>query len=383
MVDCDFWAVLMAERKAGWDALRGLGPVVEKDGVYHLTRRDDVLAALRNPEVFSSARRLRRWGFDVIDWPRIPTGLDPPEHTRYRKILQPFFSHTAVKELEPTLAEYARALVDAVAADGKCDAITDVAAPYAAVGLQKFCGLPPEDIYRMAWWKHDIQTGEPGSGRYLTAVFEMFGYLASAITQRRENPGCPGLLGGLPAVLSDTEATAASFMVIGGGVGNETAAIGYALLALATDPELRCVLRADPLQVGVFVEEILRLEPPVAMWGRVCTQEVTIGDVTIPAGSAVALHMGAVNREDSNSISVADGQITRHRHWSFGAGPHRCPAVHLARTELTVLLTEWLHRIPEFEIEPGYSPAIHENVFHSEDWGAMVSFTLTSLPLRW
>lgn len=148
------------------------------------------------------------------------------------------------------------------------------------------------------------------------------------------------------------EAIAASFVVFGGGGANEATAAALVFAALAADPQLRSLLRADPEQTRAFVDEVLRLEPPSSPWiRRSTTREVTIGDVTIPAGAEVKLHTACVNREDSgDDITIADGRIVRRRHWTFGAGPHRCPAANLARLELTVLINAWLARIPDFGV---------------------------------
>ena len=133
-----------------------------------------------------------------------------------------------------------------------------------------------------------------------------------------------------------------------------------ALLELARNPELRATLRDDPDQMDVFVEEIVRLEPPAPMLPRVTTAEVTIGDITLPPDTQVRLCIGAINRDDSDEIStndvVMDGKV--HRHWGFGGGPHRCLGSHLARMELKLILDEWLRRIPEFSVKVGEEPQI-------------------------
>ena len=90
------------------------------------------------------------------------------------------------------------------------------------------------------------------------------------------------------------------------------------------------------------------------------TEEVTVAGVTLPAGSRVRLCLGAINRDDTDAISsddiVMDGKV--HKHWGFGGGPHRCVGSHLARMEMNVIMTEWLHRIPHFELADGYRPEI-------------------------
>ncbi|PQM48464.1 Putative cytochrome P450 143 [Mycobacterium talmoniae] len=106
------------------------------------------------------------------------------------------------------------------------------------------------------------------------------------------------------------------------------------------------------------------------------TESVSVGGMTLPAGTPVRLCMAAVNRDGSDPTStddlVMDGKL--HRHWGFGGGPHRCLGSHLARLELTVVVEEWLQRIPEFELVPGYTPEIA--------FPAM-TFALKTLPLQW
>ena len=104
---------MAADRGAGWAKLRDLGPVLRGDGWYYLTNREDVLAALRNPEVFSSTR-----AFDemVSAVPLVPLAFDPPEHTRYRRILHPFFSPQALGEVLPSLQAQAAEIIAEIAA---------------------------------------------------------------------------------------------------------------------------------------------------------------------------------------------------------------------------------------------------------------------------
>jgi cytochrome P450 len=135
-------------------------------------------------------------------------------------------------------------------------------------------------------------------------------------------------------------------------------------------------LRDDPDQTKVFIEEIIRLEPPAFLVPRVTTEEVTVGGITLPADSPLRLCLGSINRDGSDDTStnevVMDGKV--HRHWGFGGGPHRCLGSHLARMELTLVIDEWLSRVPDFEVEPGITPEV--------PWPAN-TFGLASLPLVW
>jgi cytochrome P450 len=366
------------DRKDGWDALREMGPVVLMNGWYYLTRREDVLHALRTPEIYSSKKAFDMLGSPL---PLVPISFDPPEHTRFRKILQPFFSPHTLSAMLPTLQEQAVGMIDDIAAKGRCEAVTDIAVPYPSQVFLTLYGLPLDDRDQLLTWKDAVIALADSTtldGHDLTPALEMFSYLTDAINERRANPGfdilSQVLTGEEP--LDDAEAIGLSYLFVLAGLDTVTAAIGFALLELARNSTLRTQLREDPDQLKVFIEEVVRLEPPAPILPRMTTEAVTIGDVTLPAETPVRLLIAAINRDGSDPTSTdhleMDGKV--HRHWGFGGGPHRCLGAHLARMELTLVIEEWLRRIPEFEMEPDFTPRIA--------WPAN-THSLTSLPLRW
>jgi cytochrome P450 len=366
---------MTADRGAGWKVLRDAGPVVFMNGYYYITRREDVLAALRNPEIFSSRLALQPPGSPI---PVLPLAFDPPEHTRYRRILQPFFSPHGLSKSRPVLVRHAADMIDAIAAQGECEAMKDLARLYPFQVFLDLYGLPLQDRDRLIAWKDDVIGDKP----YLTeadaaSARNLYEYLTDVIQRRREHPGTDMLSAVMTGDgnFTDLELLGMSHLLILAGLDTVTAAIGFALLELARRPQLRAQLRGNLRQIRVFIEEIVRLEPSAPVAPRVLTKTTVVGGMTLPAGSSVHLCMAAVNRDGSDAIStdelVMDGKV--HRHWGFGGGPHRCLGSHLARMELTVIVDEWLNRIPEFELAPDYEPVIK---FPSK------TFALTELPLR-
>lgn len=353
---------MAADRGVGWRTVRDAGRVVYIDGYYYLSHREDVLAALRNPELFSSKKAFDALGSPL---PLVPISFDPPEHTRFRKILQPFFSPHTLNEMLPSLQKQALDIIDDVVTKGECEVVADVAIPYPSQVFLTLFGLPLEDRDRLIAWKDSVialAESPTLEGVDLTPAMELLAYVSEAINERRANPG-PDILSQVLTgedALDDAEAMGLSFLFVLAGLDTVTAAMTAALLELARNPELRAKLRDEPEQMSVFVEEIVRLEPPAPMLPRVTTAEVTIGDITLPADTPVRLCIAAINRDDTDEIStndvVMDGKV--HRHWGFGGGPHRCLGSHLARMELTLILEEWLKRIPEFSVEAGFEPEI-------------------------
>jgi cytochrome P450 len=366
---------MSADRGLGWKMLRDAGPVVFMNGHYYITRREDVLAALRNPGVFSSTV-LQPPGHPL---PVLPLAFDPPQHTRYRKILQPYFSPYALSKSRPVLERHARDMIAALAGRGECEVMTDLASLYPFQVFLDLYGLPLEDRDRLIDWKDSIISDKP----FLTQADmakgrQLLEYLVDAIAARRQNPGSDMLSQVMTGEgnFSDIELLGMSHLLILAGLDTVTAAIGFSLFELARRPQLRKELRDSPKQIRVFIEEIVRLEPSAPVAPRITTAYVNVGGMTLPPGTSVRLCMAAVNRDDSDSMSTnelnMDGKV--HRHWGFGGGPHRCLGSHLARIELTVIVAEWLTQIPDFELPADYSPVIS---YPSK------SFALKELPLRW
>ncbi|MGB9225841.1 cytochrome P450 [Mycobacterium sp.] len=367
---------LAEDRGVGWKTLRDAGPVVFMNGYYYLTRREDVLAALRNPKAFSS--RVLQPPSNPL--PVVPLSFDPPEHTRYRKILQPYFSPHALSKSRPVLERHAVEMIEALAVRGECDAMADFAKLYPFQVFLDLYGLPVVDRDQVIAWKDAIIGDKP----YLTreelegGEVALFEYLLKAVRERRENPGSDMLSQVMtgPGDFTDLEVLGMSHLLILAGLDTVTAAMGFSLFELARRPQLRAELRDNPKQIRVFIEEIVRLEPSAPVAPRITTEFVNVGGMTLPPGSQVRLCMAAINRDGTDSVStdelVMDGKV--HRHWGFGGGPHRCLGSHLARIELTVIVAEWLKQIPDFELPPNYTPDI---AFPSK------TFALKSLPLRW
>ena len=368
---------MSSDRGAGWAEVRGAGPVLYGDDWYYLTRREDVIAALRNPDVFSSHR-----AFDgmISPVPLVPLAFDPPEHTRYRRILHPFFSPQTLASILPSLQAQAVDIIGRIADRGECEVMADLATPYPSQVFLTLFGLPLEDRDRLIEWKDaiiELSLATDPESVDLTPAANLYTYLTDAVETQRRDPR-DGILSRVLAgeePLSDAEAIGLSFVLILAGLDTVMSAIGATMLELARRPALCGELREEPDRVGAFVEEMIRLEPPAPVVGRVTTQAVTVGGVELPAGAQVRLCLGAINRDGSDATSgddlVMDGKV--HKHWGFGGGAHRCLGAHLARMELNLVVTEWLRRIPHFELAPGYRPEI--------TWPS-ATCTLPRLPLR-
>src|SRR3984885_9072779 len=360
-----------ADRAAYWRHLRDLGPVVKIDTGdptlhgYYLTRRDDVRAALLDPQTFTSPPKTFAIQLFGAPLPQVPLSCGTrEEHARFGGVLHPLFSPRALAPFDGDLRSRAARLVDRVAARRQCDAV-EVADTYASQALFLVCGLPPEDTRA-----HEMAQAAVIGDTTGTAQLELITWLNTSFDAGLRDPERPpGILWPLMERLAGdkdfplTRVDVASVILLlfsVAGIEMVASAISFALLHLARDPQLRAQLREDPAQIPVFAEEIFRLESPGPGIPRVATRKVEVGGVEIPPFSAVWLALEAAGRTNGgDEISRGpDGELRRQRHWAFGAGMHRCLGMHLARLEMDAFLTEWLNRIPKFELKPGFTPAV-------------------------
>jgi len=358
MPDIDRRATHASER-AFWDALRTAGRVVYLHGDYYLTDHDDVLAALRDPALVCPH-------MDPHMYPWIPSTVpDPAEHARYRSILNPWFTPRALAPVTAAVQDHAVALVDAVADKDECDGIADIAHPLACQTLLTLLGFPSTELDTVIGLlnRYRVHRGDPKTNHQ-----RVVDYVAHTIPQADSD----GIVAALRDQLDDDEITSFVALLFTSAVDTGTVAIGFSLVELASNPQSQSILRSHPDQIGAFVDEAMRLNPPITTCPRASLTEMTIGEVTLPAGTRIVLPLQALNLDGGIEISIAHNRVRPRPTYTFGGGTRRCLGVHLARAELTAIITEFLRRIPEFRTADGYS------VFAAE-----VDRYLTHLPLVW
>jgi cytochrome P450 len=337
---------------------QGPDVAVIDNGVYLLSGADVVEQAAKSPELFSSHGAFGMIGSPV---PLVPIAFDPPQHSRYRRVLDKFFSPRSMAQREHELRRMIGELVDDIVTAGDtCELMGSLAVPFPSQVFLSLFGLPLEDRIRLIGWKDAIiglaspDLVEPAP-ELIVQANELFTYLSELITQRHESAAGDDLLSQLLADqgeegLDDKEILGLCFLFVMAGLDTVTAATGFAFNALGRNPELRAAVSADEQAVSEFIEEVLRVDGPVPYVPRVTTAEVTLSDVTIPAGSLCWLVLGAANRDPRRYHDADAIHPQRASHFAFGRGPHRCLGSHLARLELRLIIQEWNRRIPHYEL---------------------------------
>lgn len=358
-------APMAADRTAGWRYVRDAGDIFEADGRWYLTSREAVEFALRRPELFSSASGYSDLGSPV---PLIPLAIDPPDHLKYRRILDPMLAPRVINAMEDELRAHVRNLVAAVADKGECDVVRDVARLFPTEVFLTLFGLPLEDRDQFIEWVETIVESGAQAGGPSDAVIEagaaLFGYLQAFIERKREQPG-EDMLSRVLALtgeqaFSNDEVLGLCFLFVLAGLDTVAAAIGFVMLHLAQDGDLRRRVVADATLVNPVIEEVLRLELPAPTVNRTTTADVEVCGRTIPAGASVAVCVAAANRDDAvfEGPDNFDLSHTETGHLSFGGGIHRCLGSHLARRELRLIVEEFHRLIPDYEVAPGSEPHV-------------------------
>lgn len=337
-----------------------------------ISRYEDVLWALRHPEIFSSAEAV-----DVgNEVPLIPLSVDPPEHAKYRRLLDPQFSPRKMAALEPEMRALVNDVIDRFAARGECDFHEEFATPIPSTFFLALMGLPQDDLPQFLQWRDNTIRPDASGGETPEQIRERTGheitaYFERAIEERRRAPD-DRLLGMLVHAevdgrpLTHAELLGTCHLLLLGGLDTVTATLDCAIAYLARHPQRRRAIVEDPALVPAAVEELLRHETPVMMVPRVIVQDVEIGGVRCRAGDSATLLLGAADCDPAEFDAPEEVRFDRpnNRHLAFGGGPHRCLGSHLARLELRVALEEFHRRIPDYELAPGaelhYSPGIRQ-----------------------
>ncbi|CCG03995.1 cytochrome P450 [Blastococcus saxobsidens] len=334
--------------------LRDLGGVVHlpANGVYALTRYDVIRTALGDPETFSS----RTIGFNpMVNEALQGTSLasDPPVHTQLRATLTENLSPRALRGLKTQIDAKAATLVDELVARGSFDAIDALARVFpleVVADLIGFTGQVRDNMLR--WGQAAMQVIGPMNQR-TAENFPIAGELyawCSSVTAEDLAPGSVGRGIFDAEARGDIPPNTAGHIIhpyLGAGVDTTVAAIGNIVALFGAHPDQFDLVRKDPSLVPAAFAEVLRYWVPIHAWGRHVTKDVVIDGVTVPAGSQVALLLGAGNRDprhyqDPDAFLVERNPVD---HLSFGYGPHGCAGQGLARLEAHAVIEALATRV--------------------------------------
>jgi cytochrome P450 len=344
--------------------LRQAGPIVDTgEGGYVLVVGDaEVRHVLQHPDLFSS-------GIDAVSIgqvrPLIPLQIDPPDHRKYRKLLDPIFAPRQVALLEDRTRALVRDLVGPVVDRGGCNVHDALTEPLPTTVFLQLLGLPLSRAHEFLQLKDGIirppVTSRAQRAEYTREVGQrIYAVLQEAIDERTEQRSDDFISLFLDAEVDGHRLTNDDVLDIGylfflAGLDTVTASLDCMLSHLARHPEHRRQLVDDPSLIPHAVEEMLRWESPVQGVVRVTTADTEIAGCPVEKGRVVSVMLGSANTDDAAwpDAHTVDFGRAENRHVAFGGGAHRCLGSHLARMELRVALEEWHAAVPQYRVRDG------------------------------
>ena len=290
--------------------------------------------------------------------------LEPPRHTRLRRLVQWAFTRRSTETYRPRLEATAAAALETAIERGAMEAIAEYATPIPLVMIADLLGIPQGDQPQLVSWSHDIVrvfdqgcTAEEGA-RAEHAVSAFVEYIRQVLVERRRNPGSD-LVSSLLAAnhegdrLDDDELIATCILTLNAGHEATVHAIGNGLLALASDPDQFELLKTDPAGLAErATDEILRYDSPLQMFERWVLTDLEWSGTELEHGTKVGLLFGSANHDEAVFVEPERLDLRRidNPHVSFGAGVHYCVGAPLARVELEVAFAAFATRIEKFEL---------------------------------
>lgn len=357
----DLFGELRRDRPLVWNQESPVGT-----GFWSLTRYADIVRVSRDAATFSSQQRGVMM-FDTFvenapDDARMMIDLDPPLHTRYRRLVNRGFTPRTVERLEPFMRRVVDTTIDAVIDSGRCDFAREIAAPLPVAAIAELLGIPEADCPLIAELSDRISAGDD-NGPANDAIAELYQYANSLAARKRKEMAEGAESGDIVSVLlsasvdgdSLTEAEFDLFFLLLAVAGNETTrgATTNGMVAFIEHPDEWKRLQREPGLVDTAVEEILRWSCPIRYMARTATRDVTLHRRTIAAGDKVVLWYASANFDEDQFPDASRFDIGRtpNEHLAFGGGGHHyCLGASLARLELRTLFSGLARRFDGFAL---------------------------------
>ncbi|MCX4635435.1 cytochrome P450 [Streptomyces platensis] len=390
---------LLDDPYAAYAALRDAGPVHRITGAdghpaWLVTRYDDVRGALADPRLSLDKRHATPNGYRGFALPPALDAnllnMDPPDHTRVRRLVVKAFTTGRVEALRAPARRIADALLDAMAERGRAELIADYAAPLSIAVICDLLGIPHRDRPDFLAWSDALITPDPSRPELMKeAIGAMLTFYTGLIAAKRAEPG-DDLLSDLIAVrdeaapgeeddrLTEDELTSLAFLILFAGYESTAHLIANAVLALLDHPDQLRELQRNPAELPTAVEEFLRFDNPypVAI-RRFPMEDMEIGGVRIPAGESVLLSIASANRDPARfpEPDALDRGRDLSGHLGMGHGIHHCLGAPLARLEAVTALEALLGRFPELRLAVPRGDLRHRRALRARG--------LISLPVAW
>jgi cytochrome P450 family 142 subfamily A polypeptide 1 len=336
-----------------------------RNGVWGLTRYEDIRDASRDPDRFSSTGGIRPNGGPVA----MMIDMDAPEHRRRRRLVSGAFTPAAVRAAEDSIRAICDDIIDRVCERGRCDLVADVAAPLPLIVIGNMLGVAPADRDDLLRWSDDLMKGQGSEDPALLeatmqAFIEYSRYITDRIEERRASGDDSDMLGALVHGivggdrLDDDSLIHESLLILIGGDETTRHVISGGMEQLLRHRDQLEALRADRSLLPGAVEEMLRWVTPIKNMCRTATRDIELRGKTIRQGQKVMLLYPSANRDEDvfTDPETFDIRRTPNEHLAFGHGAHFCLGNRLARAELAIMVDRLLDRLPDLRLEDPSAP---------------------------
>lgn len=353
-------ADVQGDQQAAYDQMRHDCPVAySRFHGWSLFKHKDVMRVLNDHQSFSNA---------VSEHLSVPNGMDPPEHTEYRQIIEPYFSRKRMASFAPVCREISTHLWQSVCQSQEIDLMADFALPFAARCQCAFLSWPLELVDTLLQWTHSQHQATLAQDRESLSILarQFEAIIDKLLEERREMDAISEkdltaslmreTVWGRPLTNEEVSSILRNWTV--GEIGTISAAVGILIHHLAVHPEIQHQIREKPSLLPAAIDEILRLHGPLVSNRRVATCPVEVGGHKIDAGERISLNWISANRdedafEDPNAVRWDRDQGSN---LLYGAGIHICPGAPLARLELRICIEELFEQSVEIQLAAGKSP---------------------------
>lgn len=341
--------------------------------------------AMKGPVVKEIYEDPTRFSSEVIFLPKeagekyamVPTRMDPPEHTPYRKLLDSALNPARIRELENMVRKAAVDLIEEIAPQGECDFTTAYAKKFPVRVFMALADLPLEDASKLSAFADDMTRPRGNTPEEMAECLDkanqgFFSYVEPIIAARKGGSGkdlittlVNGTINGEP-MPHDKELGLISLLLLG-GLDTVVNFLSFMMIYLARHPEKVAEVRNDDLKLRRGVEELFRRFPVVSE-ARMVAHDQTYRGVELKRGDMILIPTqlpGLDGNENPDPLNLDWERLPKHA--TFGGGPHRCVGLHLARMEATVTLQEWLKLIPEFRLAEGCNPIYNSGIISSAE----------------
>jgi cytochrome P450 len=345
---------------------RSLGPITYVTNIFPgdkpgwlLTGYEDTMAMLRNVDDFTK-NGMGQWSQSIGEnWLVVPTEVDPPVHTHYRKALNPSFSPQKMAAMKEDLRKRATNLIEKFQSRGECDFVNEFSERYPIYIVLDLLGLPQDRMAEFLTWEKAMLHSNDWSVRS-EGVRNAVDYLKGEIADRRKAPRDDYISKIFDMEVedgrkwNDEEVLGHCFNLFLGGLDTVTTMLGNSFAWLARHPEQQQELRDNPDRIVLAVEEFLRVFGPVTAF-RIATKELELHGQKIMPGEYVSVCTPVANQDPKMHENPSEVRFDRKApHIALGGGIHKCLGMHLARFELQVAVEEFLKAIPSFRVKDGF-----------------------------